>query len=194
MEKKLFILGLVVAFVVSLAGCASSGPSAGDADSVLPSDPPSSSEAPPQESVPKEPESEPLSSEPEAEVPKEKAISIYLHQDQLTFNGPTPVWELTIEDEEELALVESLLSGEGLTPSSEEYAMFPDGGTGISFAISYEDRTLRGSCNPQYIDAPYNRERDASTYYSEEVFYDYPRAFCEQLLAFLEGKGITVGG
>lgn len=188
MKKSLFALILAAVLAVSLAGCAPSAPSAGDADSI----PPSSSEAPPQESVPEEPESEPSSSEPEAEAPKEKAVSIYLHQDELTFNGPTPVWELTIEDEEELASVEGLLSPEGLTPSSEEDAMFPDGGTGIDFEIHYEDRTLEGWCNPKYIDAPYNRERDASTYYSEEVFYDYPRDLCEQLLAFLEGKGITV--
>lgn len=188
MKKKLFVLGLVMALLVSLAGCGASTPAADDADSV----PPSSSEAPSQETTPDGPESEPLSPEPEEETPREKAVSIYLHQDELTFNGPAPVWELNIEDEEELALVESLLSVEGLAPSSEEDATFPDGGTGIDFEIHYEDRTLEGWCNPKYIDAPYNQERDAVTYYSEEVFYDYPRERCEQLLAFLEGKGIEV--
>lgn len=190
MKKKLFVLGLVMALVVSLAGCASSSPSAGDVDSVSPS----SSEVPPETSAPEEPESEPSSSEPEAETPKEKPTSIYLLQNMLTFNGPTPVWELTIENEEEIALVEGLLSTEDLTPSAEEYAMWPDGGNPVHFEIYYENHTVIGGCNPQYHGGMSGRGYTSIILDEEGIFYDYPYEAGDELLAFLESKGITVGG
>lgn len=186
MKKKIFALGLVVTLVVALTGCAASAPAAEDNGGVSLSEPISSSETPS--------ESSSQSSEAEVETPKEMPTSILLQQYQLLWDGPTLVWELTIENEEEIALVEGLLSTEDLTPSVEEYAMWPDGGNPIHFEICYENRTVIGGCNPQYHGGMSDRGYTSIVLDEEGIFYDYPYEAGDALLAFLESKGITVGG
>lgn len=190
MKKKLIVLGLVMALLVSLAGCAASTPSTGDTSSIPLDQPTSSSEGPSEESVPEYSESDPQSSEPEVETSKEKPTSIFLYQERPGYKGF--LWELRIEDEEELALVEELLSTQLLSPSSEEYASWPDGGNSILFEIYYENRTVTGACNPQHNGGIFDRGYTSIKTDEDGIFYDYPREVGDQLLEFLESKGITV--
>lgn len=135
-----------------------------------------------------EPE-EPETGEDAPGTPKVQPSSISLSQE--TPDGFL-LWELRIEDEEELTLVESLLSTEHLAPSSEEEAMWPDGGSSIDFEICYEDTVITGACDPQYNGGIHDKGYTRMRTHEDGIFYHYPREIGDQLLEFLESKGIEV--
>lgn len=123
------------------------------------------------------------------EAPKPLPSSISLSQGD---QGGFLLWELHVEDDEELMLVESLLSTEDLVPFDEGEGMWPDGGSSIGFEICYEDAVITGACDPQYnggiLDKGYTRMR----IHESGIFYRYPREIGDQLLEFLESKVIEV--
>lgn len=146
--KKCLSLLLAVFLCLSVSACGTggqpSGPEIGpSSESVSPASVPSEPSS--AESVSAAPDSS-QSSEPQPQ--RSGPSSIILSQG---LPSGYQLWELNVEDEEEIALVESLLSAQNLTPSNEEEANWPDGGSSIDFVIHYEDRTVEGACNPQLI-------------------------------------------
>lgn len=146
--------------------------------------------APENSSQPTEPE--PEGPETDEDIPEAaKLLPSSISLSQMEPSGYL-LWELLVEDEEELALVESLLSTEELVPFDKGEGMWPDGGSSIGFEICYEDAVITGACDPQYnggiLDKGYTRMR----IHESGIFYRYPREIGDQLLEFLESKGITV--
>ena len=170
-----------VALAVMLAACSTPATEGTPppAESVSPSEP-TSSEV---QSAPEPPPEESESSAPEEAVTLPDSV----YFSQKTGAGGV-VWELEITDPEELEFLAELLSTEGLTPCDPVENPWPEGGSPPLCQIHYGDLTVDCGGYPQAV---YSRDGKILLRVGEER-YQYPQETGEKLIAFLEGKKVTI--
>ena len=129
--------------------------------------------------------------EPPAPEPGEMPLSILLSQKTPGIDRLYTQWELEITGEAEVKELMEILSPEGATPVRHKEVMNPDGGSPVSFELRYANTTLGGRT---YAQECYRYDQDGSFIAIGNRCYRYPARYCDQLIAFLEGRGVTVTG
>ncbi len=129
--------------------------------------------------------------EPPAPEPGEMPLSILLSQKTPGIDRLYTQWELEVTGEAEVKELMEILSPEGATPVRHKEVMNPDGGSPVSFELRYANTTLGGRT---YAQECYRYDQEGSFIAIGNRCYRYPARYCDQLIAFLEGRGVTVTG
>ena len=145
--------------------------------------------------------------EPPAPEPGEMPLSILLSQKTPGIDRLYTQWELEVTGEAEVKELMEILSPEGATPVRHKeiytlslhdalpiwvhHLLVADGGGPVSFELRYANTTLGGRT---YAQECYRYDQDGSFIVIGNRCYRYPARYCDQLIAFLEGRGVTVTG